>query len=89
MATETRLEWVEVAWDRMSRHSKRGRYLWVSDGTHSHATVLPSSVSILDALANYADGHVAYEKQSVTLTYQVWQDGVIMVSGKHTFETKR
>jgi len=71
----------------MSRHSKRGRYLWVSDGTHSHATVLPSSVSIHDALANYGDGHViAGEKREVT--YQMWQNGVMMVSGKHTLETK-
>jgi hypothetical protein len=30
----------------------------VSDVTHRHATVLPSSVSIRDALANYEAGHV-------------------------------
>jgi hypothetical protein len=61
------------------------RYLWVSDGTHSHATVLPSSASILDALANYADDHVtAGGKQQVT--YQMWQNGVMMVSGNHSFK---
>ena len=58
MSPEIKLEWLAVSWDQVSRHSKRGRYLWVSDGAHSHATVLPSSVSIRDALANYEAGHV-------------------------------
>ncbi len=87
MAPGNKLGWVEVSWDRMTRLSRKGRYLWVSDGTHSLATVLPSSVLILDALANYADGHVtAGEEQEVT--YQMWQNGVMMVSGKHAWETK-
>jgi hypothetical protein len=87
MSPEIKLKWVDVSWNQMSRHSKRGRYLWVSDGAHSHATVLPSSVSILDALANYADGHVTVGEQQ-EVTYQMWQYGQIMVSGKHTFEAK-
>jgi hypothetical protein len=89
MATETKLEWVEVSWDRMSRHSKRGRFLWVSDGTHSRATVLPSSVSIRDALENHAERHViGVAKQEVAVTYQMWQDGQMSVSGTHFFEVK-
>jgi hypothetical protein len=83
MPPGSNLEWIEVSWDRMTQHSERGRYLWVSDGTHSHTAVLPSSMSILDALANYANGHVtAGEKQEVA--YQMWQQGQICVSGKHT-----
>lgn len=90
MATEAGLEWTELSWDRMTQHSRRGRYLWVSVGTHGHVTVLPSSVSILDALANFADGHApASGKQAITLTYQMWQDGQIMGSGKHSFDPKR
>jgi len=87
MASGIKLERVDVSRDRTIRHSRRGRYPWVSDGAHSHATVLPTSVSILDALANYADGHVtAGEKREVA--YQMWQHGQSVVSGKHTFEAK-
>jgi hypothetical protein len=39
--------------------------------------------------SNHADTHVTVgEQQDVTLTYQMWQNGVMMVSGKHTFEAK-
>jgi hypothetical protein len=87
MATETKLEWVEVSADHMAQYSRKGRYFWVSDGTCGHATVLPSSVSIRDALENYAECHlIGGEKQEVTLTYQMWQNGEIKVSGKQTFE---
>lgn len=89
MALGTKLEWVEVSGDCMSRNSRNGRYLWVASEICSHATVLPSSVSIRDALANYADGHVSGgEKKEVTVTYQMWQNGEIKVSGKHTFAAK-
>jgi hypothetical protein len=67
MDPQDKLEWLTVRWNQMFRHSRRGRYLWVSDGTHGHARVLPSSVAILDALANYAAGHVAAgEKRELT-----------------------
>jgi hypothetical protein len=90
MAVETKLEWVEVSWDRMSTHSKRGRFLWVSDGTHGRATVLPSSVSIRDALENYAESYVfGSGKKEVTVTYQLWQNGEMMASDIHTFEANR
>jgi hypothetical protein len=89
MATETRLEWVEVSSDSMSRDSRKGRYLWVANEMSGHATVLPPSVSIREALANYADDHViGGARQKVTVTYQLWQDGEISVSGKHTFEAE-
>lgn len=82
MTAETKLEWIEVSWDRMPRLSKRGCYLWVSDGTHGYATVLPSSVSIRDALANFEAGHVVgSEKKAVVVRYQMWLDGEIKVSG--------
>jgi hypothetical protein len=88
MTMETKLEWVEVSSDRMPQHSRKGRFLWLSNGARSHATVLPSSVSILAALAHYADGHViAGKKQEVT--YQMWQDSQILVSGKHSFKAKQ
>jgi hypothetical protein len=37
---------------------------------------------------NYADGHVIVGvKQEVT--YQMWQNGQLMASGKHTLESRR
>ena len=87
MGTETKLAWVEVSWDRMSRHSQRGRFLWVSDGTHGRVTALPSSVSIRDALEHYAESHVVGSRErQVEVTYQMWQDGQMWVSGAHVFE---
>ena len=87
MGTETKLAWVEVSWDRMSRHSQRGRFLWVSDGTHGRATALPSSVSMRDALENYAEVYVVGGgKREVAVTYQVWEVGQMWVSGTHIFE---
>jgi hypothetical protein len=86
---EMKLEWVEVAVDRMTLYSRNGRYLWVAQETSSHATVLPPSVSIRDALENYAEGHlIGGKKQEVTVTYQMWQNGEIKVSGKQTFKAK-
>lgn len=84
---EMKLEWVEVSGDRIALYSRNGRYLWVVDGTHSSASVLPSSMSIRDALENFAESHlIGTEKREVTLTFQMWHDGEIKVSGKQTFE---
>ena len=69
--------------------SNSARYLWVEDGTRGRAMVLPSSVSIRDALENYAEDYViGSARQDVIVTYQMWQNGEIKVSGKHTFEVK-
>jgi hypothetical protein len=87
MATETKLKWVEVSWDRVSQHSQRGRVLWVSDGTHGRVTALPSSVSIRDALEHYAEVYVVgIGKREVEVTYQMWEAGQMWVSGTHAFE---
>jgi hypothetical protein len=90
VGTETKLEWVEVSLDRVSRHSQHGRFLWVSDGTHGRATALPSSVSIRDALEKYAESYViGCGKQEVTVTYQLWQNGEMMASGTHKVKVKQ
>jgi hypothetical protein len=60
----------------------------VGNGTCGHATVLPCNVSIRDALAAYAQALGIGDKQEVTVSYQMWLDSEIKVSGKHTFNVK-
>lgn len=79
-----KLDWEERPEGRLSQLS--GAHLWVSDGMAGHAALLPAGMMVGEALADYAVGYEAGDCPTISVQWQLWEDGVMLRQGRHEFE---
>lgn len=85
MKTTQRLDWTESSFDGLEAASAGRRVIGVADELICHQAELPAGMTADTAIADYAAGYdPGDDVASITVVWEVWEDGAQMDCGRKT-----